>query len=420
MMSVDENGVMPGGYDSSTSLPPVMGATMEGKKPGGKDAQRMRQMRRRPTEGPRRQAFLKGLLNEDLQQLAQWHGSRPAHEQKRFIKSVDTLYKGFVNEPDMNKTAFGRPTKAQAVAAERARAQEVAAQKLAEQDPMQRPPTPTRGMGHSASAPLISNEVLDHRRRVGRDVEEFNGLDNWLEAGSVTTATTGTTATSRFTSFTQKTKTSSGGPSICSEPGTMTQLQYGRYHKRGIALNRWEWKAPDQHGAGNMKGGIPNFGFPDQERLATTFQDTFGTAAGHGENVTKAMYENVFSGNSQQFIDGYIEQADTEKKSKVMGMVRSLQYLRNARERERVSVQREEMNLAENSRLHKPKPQRPWFEPADSNMSQVPLGTLNQMSQKENPPPPPSAPPARPPAPPSPSISNLGSMPLSRLSTPMV
>lgn len=392
---------------------------MQGKE-RGKDAQRTRQMRRRPTEAPRRQAFLKGLLNEDLQQLARWHGSRPQHEQKRFLKSVDTLYKSFVNEPDHSKTAFGRTAQATPaqIAAREAAVKEAAAQKKLEEDPLRGPPRSPRDMGHSASAPMLSGEVLADRTRIGRDLEEFNGLDNWLEAGSVTTATTNTTATTKFTSLTQKTKTSSGGPSICSEPGTMHQLQFGRYHKRGIAVNRFEWKAPDQHGAGNMPGGVPNFGFPDQERLATTFQDTFGTNP-VGGNVTKAMYENVFSGNAQSFIDGYIEQAAPEKKAQVMGMVRSLQYLRNAREREKVSVQKEEMNLKENSRLFKPSRQKPWFDTSEVNKSQVPLGTLTQNAMKEErfemPPPPPP----RPPAPPSPSISNLGSLPLSRLSTPM-
>merc|ERR1712205_65617 len=103
-----------------------------------------------------------------------------------------------------------------------------------------------------------------------------------------------------------------------------------------------------------------------------------------------------------------------------MGMVRSLQYLRNAREREKVSVQKEEMNVHENSRLFKPSRQKPWFDTSEVNKSQIPLGTLTQNAMKEEkftlPPPPPP----RPPPPPSPSVSNLGSMPLSRLSTPAV
>eukprot|EP00929_Paragymnodinium_shiwhaense_P007713 TRINITY_DN111624_c0_g1_i1.p1 TRINITY_DN111624_c0_g1~~TRINITY_DN111624_c0_g1_i1.p1 ORF type:complete len:421 (+),score=110.34 TRINITY_DN111624_c0_g1_i1:86-1348(+) len=415
-MRVDEDSMLGGKSLSSPTLPPVAGATLGRER--GKDAQKTRQMRRRPVEAPRRQAFLKGLLNEDLQQLAQWHGSRPSHEQRRFLRSVDTLYKSFVNEPDHGKTQFAK-TQAQSAAkvAAQAAAKEAAAQKLADEDPLRGPPRSPRAMHMSATMPDLSADMLDHRRRIGRDVEEYNSLDNWLEAGSVTTATTGTTAATRLTSFTQKTKTSSGGPSICSEPGTMNQLHY-RHHKRGIALNRWEWKASDPFAPANLKDGVPNFGFPDQERLQTSFGDAFGSRP-VGENITKAMYESVFTGGAQQFVDGYLAQAPPEKRQQMMQMVRSLEYLRTARDREKVSVQREEMNLKENSRLFKPSRQKPWFDTSEVNKSQIPLGTLTQGKMDEDDRPPlPTPPPARPRAPPSPSVSNLGSMPLSRMSTP--
>merc|ERR1719352_1543107 len=50
---------------------------------------------RAATEAPKRKAFLDGLLNADLQKISTWHGSRPHHEQKRFVRAVDSLYKGF-------------------------------------------------------------------------------------------------------------------------------------------------------------------------------------------------------------------------------------------------------------------------------------------------------------------------------------
>merc|ERR1719352_1748476 len=55
----------------------------------------MERRMRAATEAPKRKAFLDGLLNQDLQQISQWHGSRPHHEQKRFVRAVDSLYKGY-------------------------------------------------------------------------------------------------------------------------------------------------------------------------------------------------------------------------------------------------------------------------------------------------------------------------------------
>merc|ERR1712048_392462 len=253
-----------------------------------------------------------------------------------------------------------------------------------------------------------------------------NSMERWLEGGSVTTATTGTTATSRFTSWSQRTKTSSGGSFVCSEPGTMHQSQF-RTHRRGIILNKSSHGGVDQHAAGNLKGGIPNFGFPDGERMVTTFKDQFGSRP-LGENITPAMYDSVFQSNSHPFLARFVDEASVENKERFAGMVRSLQYLRMANDRQNKSQQYNDLNLEENSRLWKPKSTKPWFDPANANMSQVPgLGTLGKYNIKSEaelaasgldmtvPPPP-----AQRLVPPSPSVSNLGSVPLSRLSTPLV
>merc|ERR1712187_674862 len=115
-------------------------------------------------------------------------------------------------------------------------------------------------------------------------------------------------------------------------------------------------------------------------------------------------------------------------KDQFAGMVRSLQYLRMANDKQNKSQMANDMNLEENSRLWKPKPTRPWFDPSNANMSQVPgLGTLGKYNIKSEadlaasgldiPVPPPSA---KRLVPPSPSVSNLGSVPRSRVSTPLV
>lgn len=382
-----------------------------------------RRVGKRAVEAPAREAFLDSLLNEDLQHLTKWHGSRPHHEQKRFLRSVDTLYKGFVQENPMHRSKASIQAEQnaqneakfaamQAASAARARA--------AEEDPLNGPPRTPREqpqLGGSASAPSLPIEVFEQRKRDGRKFGEEglpNSLADWLDAGSVTTATTGTTATSRFTSLTQKTKTSSGGPSICSEPGTMTQMHY-RHHRRGLAVNRQDWEAPNQHEAGNMKDGIPNFGLPDAERMHTAYKEQFGhISAPSSSAIQKAMYADVFKDGSHEFLDKYVAAAPPEKQAQFMGMVRSLQYLRGARKQHGKSTDKQAYDLNENSRLWKPIPQKPWMGPSECNLSTVPLGTLT----KHNPPVVPPTPPPPRMCPPSPSVSNLGSMPLSRMSTP--
>merc|ERR1712048_364618 len=198
-----------------------------------------------------------------------------------------------------------------------------------------------------------------------------------------------------------------------------------RTHRRGIVLNKSSNGGVDQHAAGNLKDGIPSFGFPDGERMVTTFRDQFGSRP-LGEQITPAMYESVFQSNSHPFLARFVEEAPSDTKQQFAGMVRSLQYLRMANDKQNKSQMANDLNLEENSRLWKPKPTKPWFDPSNANMLQVPgLGTLGKYNIKSEAelaatgldlPPPPAA--TRRAAPPSPSVSNLGSVPLSRLSTP--
>ncbi|CAE8627642.1 unnamed protein product, partial [Polarella glacialis] len=271
--------------------------------PPGVAAAQARGAQKASGEASRRQVFLSGLINEDLQKLSSWHGSRPHHEQKRFLRSVDALYKAF------DSTAGGasakrqaRPTEADRAAEahyaqEAAVAQEAAAFRAAEADPLNGPPRSPRAMAASSSEPALAKkpiEVFEAKKRMELrnkqrgDDQDPNSLNDWLEGESITSKTTASTALSRRTRFSELTATSLGGSSICSEPGTMHQMQF-KQHKRGFALNKNAWKPVNQHEAGALKDGVPNIGWPDSERLKTAFQDQFGTRV-VGQNITKQMY----------------------------------------------------------------------------------------------------------------------------------
>eukprot|EP00435_Cladocopium_sp_Y103_P073065 s548_g42.t1 len=113
----------------------------------------------------------------------------------------------------------------------------------------------------------------------------------------------------------------------------------------------------------------------------------------------------------------FLEQAPPEQREQFTGLVRSLEYLRLQKHREDTSTSNLHMDLHENARLWRPPKQRPMFDKSEINISRVPLGTLVQekiRTTEAPPPPPPYIPP------PSPSVSGLGSLPLTRVATPLV
>jgi len=368
---------------------------------------------------------LGGLINQDLQKLTQWHGMRPAHEQKRFLRSLDCLYKAYdaASEPKAprNRAPSEAETRAKLAALEAQQQQaDEAAQRAAEEDPLAGPPrSPGRGPAQS-SEPILKQpiEVFEHKKRKklrNKDptADDPNTLEDWLEGYSLTSATTCTTASSKHTRFSDLTMTSLAS-SICSHPGTLVHETY-RPHKRAYAVNINDWKPVNQHEAGALKDGIPSLGWPDAERMHTAFQDQFGAPV-LGQNITKKMYENVVKGDKHEFITKFLEQAPPEQREQFSGLVRSLQYLRLQKHREDTSTSNLHMDLHENARLWRPPKQKPMFDKSEINISRVPLGTLVQekiRTTEAPPPPPPYIPP------PSPSVSGLGSLPLTRVATPL-
>lgn len=308
-----------------------------------------------------------------------------------------------------------------------------AAARLAVEDPLNGPPRDTpRGpaLAPSPSEPRLPParpiDVFEQKKRVNlrekHGDEDPNTLSLWLEGQSVSSHTTAATQSTQLTRFSDLTKTSSGGSSICSDPGTTNQLHF-RHHKRAMAVNVNKWLAADQHTAGNLKDGIPNLGIPDCERMTSQYKETFGDARTSGPNITGNMYKSVLRSNAHPFVSQFLDTATPEHKEQFAEMVRSLEYLRRVHSRETHSVQREELDLAENCRLWRPPKQRPVFETSEINLSRVPLGTLTQVKGKKeawHQPLRESLAASLPEPPASPSVSGLGSLPLSRLSTPAV
>jgi hypothetical protein len=331
--------------------------------------------------------------------------------------------------PRPGATPAAREAARQAAAqeeAERAARMQAAAQAAAEEDPLNGPPRDTpRGqpLGRATSEPAIfppkpidifEQRKRERRRGNGPFDEDPNSLKDWLEGMSISSMTTATTASRAASHFSDLTRTSvSGTNSLCSVPGTTNQANF-RVHRRAIALNKATREAAVKNTVGELKEGFPTSGMPESDRLQTSFKDCFGSRP-LGENITKQMYESVFQEEQHPFVARFLEGAPPEHREQFTKMVRSLEYLRRSKSRATTSLQRQELDLAENSRLWRPPQQVPVFDASERNMSKIPLGTLvNTKKQKEAVPPPPQdlAPPS------SPSVSGLGSLPLTRLSTP--
>lgn len=405
-------------------------------------AARERRMRA-ATEAPKRHAFLEGLLNEDLQKISKWHGSRPHHEQKRFVQAVNSLYRGYGQMEGAMPAVQAKAEKEAKIAQAQQAAMIAEAQAIANRDDpyMRESPRGAPAMGQSASAPNLPSKPIDvfeqnkrgGRRRgaggsaagssagsnAGSEATDRNGLEKWMDAQSVTTCTTGASSMTQGTSFSQLTRTSTNC-SDCSEPGTHNQMIY-RVHKRALAANKRSFNAKDQHAPAYLKDGVPNIGFPECERMATAYRDNFGHKPLGGGVLPKEAYASVFRDQSLPFVDEFLEVAPKEQKNQVAGMVRSLNYLRLAHHRDTSCVMRQEMDLAENQRLWKPKKTQPTFAPEQRNLSRVPLGAIGLVGKsrvkEETPPPSRSGDSVH-----SPSVSGLGSLPLTprSLATPLV
>jgi hypothetical protein len=394
-------------------------------------------------EAPQRQVFLSGLLNEDLQNLTKWHGTRPQHEQKRFVRAVDSIYSTFV-KMEGAAPAFQAQAQQQAKVAQQQQAARAAAlaaaHAVANQDDPYLRESPRGGpaLGASASAPNLPPKPIDvfeqNKRKNNRRTPsqagdaasvtssqlDMNGLDKWLDGQSISTSTTGGASSSQFTSLSQMTATSSGGLSMCSEPGTTNQAVY-RIHKRALAANYRAHGTKDHHEPAYLKDGVPNSGFPECERMATQFRDAYGHKPLGGGEVHKGAYGSVFKEDKLPFVEKFLDNAPKEHKEQMGDLVRSLQFLRTAHKRHTSSLQRIEMDLAENSRLWRPGHQHPVYDPSQRNFSRVPLGAI----EGNNPRPKVQEPTPRPSTGPrvhSPSVSGLGSLPLTprSLPTPLV
>eukprot|EP00928_Gymnodinium_smaydae_P071854 TRINITY_DN55337_c0_g1_i1.p1 TRINITY_DN55337_c0_g1~~TRINITY_DN55337_c0_g1_i1.p1 ORF type:complete len:710 (-),score=143.64 TRINITY_DN55337_c0_g1_i1:188-2317(-) len=319
-----------------------------------------------------RKPFLAGLLQEDVGRVARWHCSRPRHEQRRFLRSVDALHRracrsssaGALAPPcrggDRRASATRGPARggASALAAARGRAASVLSSTTASR--------PSRA--EEAPEPIIAGvpglPLADGDGPVGAGE---NSLLRWLDGGSAaSSASTASSPSCRLPKRPLSAATlSSIDSSVCSDPRTMQQADF-RFHRRALEANRNSWSAVNQHLDGGLNGGVPNDGFPDTERLPSK--------RASGKVLTQKVYGSVLRDTQQPLVDEFLQNATTNERENFARMVRSLDSLRRERAKETTSLSHDELNLAENARLHQPSRARPVYDEGARNHSSVPLG----------------------------------------------
>eukprot|EP00405_Crypthecodinium_cohnii_P046284 CAMPEP_0206578722 /NCGR_PEP_ID=MMETSP0325_2-20121206/32127_1 /ASSEMBLY_ACC=CAM_ASM_000347 /TAXON_ID=2866 /ORGANISM="Crypthecodinium cohnii, Strain Seligo" /LENGTH=386 /DNA_ID=CAMNT_0054084405 /DNA_START=109 /DNA_END=1267 /DNA_ORIENTATION=+ len=333
------------------------------------------------TAHPREQ-FLAGLLNEDLQTITQWHGSRPPHEQKRFLRSVNTLYKAFESADNGSMAE-----KARKLENDRKKEQNKAAAARGDGGVGSAGGSVGSGGGRSTSAALgktmpdlkpidifAETKKMELRRKQNPD-EDPNTLLNWLDGQSMTS---GSTADGIHTD-----------DQILAAHRNVQRIDLFRVLRctddkpvpfpvpqAGICTEPEQVESSKSNEAGNLKDGIPTIGFPETERMMTQFKEAFGDVNLQGANITKEMYQSVLKSNSHPFVRQFLDSADPKEKERFADMVRCLEYLRKSGTSRNMSLQKEEMNLAENRRLFNPSRQRPMFDTSEINISKVPIGNL--------------------------------------------
>jgi len=375
-----------------------------------------------PSGQSKRQEFLSGLLNEDLQKLSRWHYDRPQHEQKRFLRTVDALYKEF------SKEASGASSSTRAAPPPRPRPSQALPSVLEDDELRSSTPRgqpPTQLLGASASEPSLPStpiEVFEQRRRAGvakRAVREegFNSLEAWMEGASVSSVFSVTTASTRASGKSNITLTTSSGASSLGGQKTTTQSAFVRPKHVRLLGNKRTQRGCAHIGSEELKDGLANMGFPERERFRTNFTDTFGRAA-LAESLPPEACNKVIQDSQMPFVKSYLEGAPSQQKAQFGNAIRSLQSLRRMGKGS-LTQQKEAFDTEENTRLWMPARATPL--PAGMHTrSQVPLGgasltaaslkgsglsqqlpTIDKVSASLGMPPP------------SPSVSNLSSLPLS-------
>lgn len=356
-----------------------------------------------PTKGTRK-AFVSSLLREDLQKVALWHGSRPQHEQKRFLQSINALHCHAERDvPDEDQPSSGSSIKLAVVGSHCAK--QSGGQLRSEA-------RPHRGLRLSTSVPgMMATRHLDVAEELAG-----NSFVHWLDGRSASSpSSAGCDLETHRTLLSDATPTASSASSGCSFPGTAHQTHF-RAHKRGWAANRRSWSATNQHRDGHLRG-VPEEGVADCDRLRTMNHELLGSQH-PGKNVHQNMYDGIFKEGKTDQVDRFVGSAPPEQREEFKRMVRSLQYLRLRDAKENISVGNQELDLQENSRLWKPPRQAPVFDKSERNASMVPLGAIFASKSQKLLLPETSDIAAC--APPSPSVSGLGSLQLSRESTPRI
>lgn len=195
-------------------------------------------------------------------------------------------------------------------------------------------------------------------------------LAEWLDQASVSTATSSKKSSTAFTEFSDLTQTTQD--SSKSEPIRTHHNRQFRHHKRGVGINKNNWRATDAHASTN---NVPDFGWPDPLRFQTTIGHFFGKIEKGSRPINEKMYQSVFKDENHPFIKEYLAQTSPRERNAFCEIARCLENYRFTKAYK--TAHQQQFNMKEQGRLWFPNKAKPREKSAV--MTQVPLGTIGEM-----------------------------------------
>jgi len=310
--------------------------------------------RRDPPERPHeRKDFAGALFNEDLKDLITWHKERPVNDQKRFLRTLDTLY-GVARHCKMNGHDTWRQQ--ENIATDRGEADAETQKK-----PLQ------RAVSTPALRPIDMFLQKKKEERLRKSVKRGN-IEDWLDQQSVSTESTkqSSLGSSEWSKWSQTTADSDS-----SHPIKTANKTHYRHHKRGAALNKNRWRATDPHASTD---NVPSFGYSDDLRFRTTLQSFFGEIKKGSKPVDERMYASLYREGEHPFIEEYLKQSSPRTRAEFCEITRCLENFRFNKNYK--TSHKRDFNLKEQGKLWFPQKVIPE---KNCTSTQVPLGTIDEM-----------------------------------------
>jgi hypothetical protein len=298
------------------------------------------------TAQPNRDSFLQSLFEFDPEELVEWHRFRSSPEKRRFLRFIDAFYRW--NKKRLKQPLAPVPEDFEVSPSSLTEAQVEPQSIIAEE----------------------TSEAASERGSTRASTCGDSSLGAWVARRSRRAKSAADSASIGWTSVSEMAPTEN---SVCSAPLPVSRLQF-RSHRRGIAINRRLWRAPDAHVPSST---IPTDQFPDERRLVTMQMRAFGRPPPRGAGAAagdERLLRGVFRVDKFPLVLEFLASESAAAKESHVAVLRGLHALR--RTSHYATTAGNAYDLSEDFRLWRPKRATPALTPYQIFASKIPVGTL--------------------------------------------